>query len=125
MAPSTSAVNTGRKNRRNPHLTSVMATVLRKMRADRDAMDGFGGYLTNDKRVWMVGVDRVSGTAGLQLLHLCAIRRCDFGSGSIYYEIGSEGEHLLDNPDYVPALLAMRQKGARSVVLDPDGTQRF
>lgn len=110
---------------RNPHLTPEMAAILRKMKADRDDPDGYEGHLVNDKRSWVVGIDKVPGPAALALLQICAIRQCDFGAGAQYYEIGSEGEHLLNDPAYVPSIVAVRQRGARAVIVDPDGTQHF
>lgn len=109
---------------RNPHLTPAMARILTLMRADAAAPDGYDGHLVNDGRKWVVGIEPVSGKEAQALLNLCAVRQCDIsGGGVIYYELGKEGELLLDDPTYVPAIVAVRLAGARSVVLHPDGRQ--
>lgn len=112
------------RSSRNPHLTPAMARILTLMRADAADPAGYDGHLVNEGRRWMVGVESVSGTAAQELLSLCAIRRCDIsGGGVVYYEIGTEGHLLLDDPAYVPSIVAVKRAGARSVVLHPDGRQ--
>lgn len=109
---------------RNPHLTSPMAHILRAMRADAADPDGYDGHLVHEGRRWVVGVESVSGPAAQALLQLCAVRQSDISGGGVtYYELGTEGGLLLDDPAYVPAILAVRQAGARAVVLHPDGRQ--
>lgn len=111
------------KNHRNPYLNPVMARILRAMKADALDPEGYDGYLTHTGRSWVVGLDSVSGNAAMRLLQLAAVRRCEFGAGAEYYEVSAEGEHLLADPAYVPAIVAVQEAGARSVVINSDGSK--
>lgn len=111
---------------RNPLLTAPMARLLQRMQADAAAPDGYDGYLVHEGRRWVVGLDTVPGPAAQMLISLGALKPMDISGGGVtYYEITKEGERLLTDPAYVPALVSVQRQGAQGVVLHPDGRQEL
>lgn len=113
----------GQRRRVNPLLDGPMARILRLLVAgEQSGMDG-ENELVNEGRVWMVGCEQVNGGACNRLIALGLLRSADWSDSSFrIYLLDPAGQRALEDPQYVPPMVAARITGARSVITRPDGS---
>lgn len=90
-----------RATKRSPYLTAGSERVLTMIRDSEDeelVYSAPGG--------WWVGNEEVDGRCCLRLLRLILIHREDYGSANFErYTINEEGQRILADPKYVPAVM--------------------